>query len=78
MRDMVRTFVKFEPHLEEKILEGRLRLIFNTGATDIGIERWLFSSVVGRMIRHHADSPFKPCMGLHDEGIEELMRWFKL
>jgi hypothetical protein len=77
LRDWVRAFIKDEPHYEKKILEGRLRLIFNTGATDIGVWRWLFGPLMERVVRWNAHSPFKPGMGLHDEGLRDLERWFQ-
>ncbi len=75
-RDWVRSFIKDEPHNELKVLSGRLRLIFNTGATDIAVWRWLFGPLMRHVVLHNETSPFKPGMGLHDEGLRALERWF--
>jgi hypothetical protein len=78
LRDWVRLFVKNEPHGESKVLSNRWRLIFNTGATDIGVWRWLFRPLMQHFVDNCDTSPFKPGMGLHDEGLRALKVWFNL
>jgi len=71
--DPVRLFVKQEPHLQEKILSGRFRLICSVSLIDQVVERVLFGVQNRFEIASWKSVPSKPGMGLDDKGIEAIM-----
>lgn len=83
LRDLVRVFVKNEPHTSKKVAEGRLRLIMNTGLVDILVSRVVMESLAEAEIAVWDTIPSKPGMGLDDRSIAlletdvcpELGRW---
>lgn len=75
--DPIYTFIKDEPHKREKLDKNRFRLISGVSLVDNLIERLLFSKQNKLEIELNTDIPFKPGMGLHDEGQEKLFSWFK-
>lgn len=72
--DPVRVFVKNEPHSQEKVQAGRLRLISSVSAIDQIVERMLFGSQNRGEIATWDSNPSMPGMGLHDEGLEAIKR----
>lgn len=75
--DPIYTFIKDEPHKREKLDKNRLRIISGVSLVDNLIERLLFSKQNKLEIELNSDIPFKPGMGLHDDGQEKLFSWFK-
>lgn len=71
-RDVVRVFVKQEPHSESKIVSGRVRLIMNTSLTDILCDRLCLEALANREVDMWDKIPSKAGMGLDDENIELL------
>lgn len=72
LRDPVRMFVKNELHSEQKIAEGRMRLIMSVSVIDQLCERVVFGLVNSMEIYRHSTLPVKPGMGLHDQGLRDL------
>lgn len=72
--DVVRLFVKQEPHKRAKIETGRFRLIMNISLLDQMVERVLYQSFSKDEISRWDSIPSKPGMGSADEGIEILAR----
>jgi len=75
--DPIYTFIKDEPHKREKLDKGRFRIISGVSLIDNLIERLLFSTLNKIEIEMNSYIPFKPGMGLHDEGQERLYSWFQ-
>jgi len=75
--DPIYTFIKDEPHKREKLDKNRLRIISGVSLVDNLVERLLFSKQNKAEISMHEEIPFKPGMGLHDEGLESLFSWFQ-
>jgi len=71
--DPVRLFVKQEPHLQEKILSGRFRLICSVSLIDQVVERVLFGIQNRFEIASWKSVPSKPGMGLDDKGIAAII-----
>lgn len=76
-RDPIYVFIKDEPHKLEKINAQRLRIISSVSLVDSVIERVLYSRQNKLEIKLCNYIPFKPGMGLHDEGQKELFAWFQ-
>lgn len=76
MCDPIYTFIKDEPHKREKLDKSRFRIISGVSLVDNIIERFLFSRLNKAEIEMNEDIPFKPGMGLHDDGQEALYSWF--
>lgn len=70
--DEVRVFVKNELHSEEKVKQGRMRVIMSISVIDQIVERVLNSGQNGLEIANWTTIPSKPGLGLHNEGLEEL------
>jgi len=72
--DVVKVFVKNEPHKKSKLEEGRVRLIFSVSLIDNVIARLLFES------QNHSEKsvwdaiPCKGGLGLDDEGLMKINR----
>jgi hypothetical protein len=64
--DAVRTFVKQEPHSNEKIVQRRMRLISSRGLVDQMVERFLFGDYQDWCISKWSKIPPKPGMGHTD------------
>jgi len=75
--DPVRIFVKNEPHSQEKVQAGRLRLISSVSAVDQIVERMLFGNQNRSEIDSWESNPSMPGMGLHDEGLEAVRKLVK-
>jgi hypothetical protein len=75
--DPIYLFIKDEPHKKAKLLDGRFRLISGVSIVDNIIERFLYSTLNKFEIEVHNFIPFKPGMGLHDEGQIDLYCWFQ-
>lgn len=73
-RDIVRLFVKNEPHSEKKITEGRFRLIMNSSLTDIMCDRVVAERLCAAEIAVWDKIPSKPGMGLDDENLSKFVR----
>jgi hypothetical protein len=70
--DAVRTFVKQEPHSNEKILQRRMRLISSRGLVDQMVERFLFQRYQNWCISKWDKIPQKPGMGHTDEMMSKV------
>lgn len=70
--DLVRIFVKQEPHKKSKVEAGRWRLIWSISIVDQVVERFLWSMQTKREISLWEDLPSKPGMGASDEQIRSL------
>lgn len=75
MVDLVRVFVKNEPHTLKKIEEGRLRLISSVSFVDEIIERLIFGNQNELEILNYLDVPSKPGIGF---STDEVNRQFFL
>lgn len=72
--DVVRLFVKNEPHSEEKLLKRRLRLISSVSLVDQLVERVLFTRQDQKEIAMWQIIPSKPGIGL-DEDDQLVSIW---
>lgn len=75
-RDVVRLFVKSEPHTLSKAALDRWRLIMNTSLIDIGVSRVVGQRAIDAALRAW-DEPSSMCMpgmGLDDASIGRLRR----
>lgn len=72
-RDVVRVFVKNEPHSIRKIESGRLRLIMNSSLTDIAVDRVLLEPLARIEVSQWDRIPSKPGMGLDDDSLRLLI-----
>lgn len=72
--DPVRVFVKNEPHLPEKVAQGRFRLICSVSLIDQLCERILYSRQNAIEIASWTEIPSKPGMGLDDASLQFLHR----
>jgi len=73
LMDPVRVFVKNEPHKNDKVLEGRVRLIMSVSLADKIIEMLLSRHVCKEEIRNWKDIPSKPGIGFtHDDNLTVL------
>jgi hypothetical protein len=70
--DPFKLFVKGDPHKSRKLLEGRVRLIFNASLIDNTIARLLFAVQNNTEICTWETISSKPGMGLNDSGISVL------
>lgn len=77
IRDPIKLFIKDEPHKASKVKAGTFRLISSVSLVDSLVERVLFSRQNKMEIDCHTKLPFKPGMGLHDEGLKELYSYFQ-
>lgn len=75
--DPVRLFIKTEPHKMSKIREGKLRLIQGLSIVDQMIDRLIFGAQNELEISMWSDIPSKPGIGLDDEGLQKMSRWFR-
>jgi len=76
-RDPIYVFIKDEPHKLEKINAQRLRIISSVSLVDSLIERVLFSRQNKLEIKMCNYIPYKPGMGLDDDGQRNLFKWFQ-
>lgn len=74
LTDVVRLFVKQEPHKWQKILDGRFRLIANVSLADQLVERVLYQASSKEEIANWETIPSKPGMGATDESLVILAR----
>lgn len=74
--DPIYTFIKDEPHKRVKLDKNRFRIISGVSLVDNLIERVLFSKLNKFEIMLNEHIPYKPGMGLHDEGQKSLHSWF--
>lgn len=72
--DIVRTFVKQEPHKRAKLDSQRYRLIFVVSLIDSLVERVLYQKRTKFEVAHWQDIPSKPGMGATDEALAALRR----
>jgi hypothetical protein len=70
--DVVRLFIKNEPHKKSKIESGFLRLISNVSVVDELIDRLLFSSQNEIEVDSWLDIPSKPGIGFTDDMMQSL------
>jgi len=75
--DPIRPFVKNEPHSLGKISEGRYRLIMNLSIVDQIIEQMLYRAQNQVEILHHREISSKPGMGLHNDGLADVVDWIE-
>jgi len=74
--DPVYVFIKDEPHKQEKLDAERYRIISCVSILDTLVERVLYTLQNKAEIDHCDFIPFKPGMGLHDDGKKSLFEWF--
>ncbi len=77
LADVCRVFVKQEPHSDQKIKSGMLRIIFSVSILDQMIERLLYRKWQEWCIQHYRDIPMKPGWGDVDQDwadFEQNMR----
>lgn len=72
--DVVRLFVKNEPHSRAKLDEGRVRLIMSIGLVDQVMARILFSPQNHKEIEYWFRIPSKPGMGFTQNQTDELCK----
>lgn len=72
LRDVVRLFVKNEPHSREKIDLGRFRLIMNSSLVDIVCDRVVGGALIKKEIQTWDTIPSKPGMGLDPVSVHKL------
>ncbi len=72
LADLVRLFVKSEPHPKTKINDGRFRLIASVSLIDQLIERLLFSTQNRAEIQSYQDIPSQPGMGFSEDSMHGL------
>lgn len=70
--DPIKLFVKNEPHTQEKLDTGRVRLICSVSLVDQIIERLLFSPQNKVEIAHWDECPSKPGMGFSESQTDAL------
>jgi len=70
--DVVKSFVKDEPHSNKKLAEKRYRIIASFSIVDQIIERLLCSRQNSQEIEEWETCPSKPGLGLHDEGLRAI------
>ena len=73
-RDVVRVFIKNEPHSRRKLVEGRFRLIMNSSLTDIMCDRIVMETLARAELNEWETIPSKPGMGLDDVSIRKLLK----
>lgn len=71
--DVVRLFVKQEPHKDTKIIEGRVRLIMNLSLVDQVVERMLCATQNNEEIANWTWCPSKPGLGFADLWQKEAL-----
>jgi len=72
LRAVVRIFIKQEPHSLKKILSDRLRLIMNSGLSDIVCDRICLEQLASKEVDVWEKIPSKAGMGLDDDNIKRL------
>jgi len=77
LTDPIRMFVKNEPHSEEKIKAGRLRLIASVSMADEIIERLLCGAQNEAEISQWETCPSKPGIGFSDAQTEKFVKSVK-
>jgi hypothetical protein len=73
--DPILVTLKGEPHKEEKVKSGRLRIISIIGTLNGLLERILFSYFNKACLEMNSILHWKPGMGLHDEGMERIFEF---
>lgn len=71
--DPVRLFIKNEPHKVDKISADMLRIISGVAIPDQLVDRCLYGAQNENEIFNYREIPTKIGMGLHDEGITEIL-----
>lgn len=69
-------FIKDEPHKEDKMKEGRFRLIFNTSIVDQLIDKFLFAPQNQAEIEKWYELPSKPGLGFTDQKLLSIIDQF--
>lgn len=72
LRDVVRVFIKQEPHSSKKFKTRRFRPIMNSSLTDIVCDRLVLEALANKEVDQWSTIPSKPGMGLDDASIEKL------
>nr|QIC52820.1 MAG: RNA-dependent RNA polymerase [Apple barna-like virus 1] len=75
--DPVRLFIKGEPHKIAKLKAGKFRLISGMSIVDQLIDRVLFGCQNELEIKMWDRIPSKPGIGLDDEGLLTMAKWFQ-
>lgn len=71
--DVVKLFIKNEPHSQKKIQSGQLRLISSVSLADQLLTRVTSLRQNKMEIANWKTCPSKPGMGLHDEGLQAIV-----
>jgi len=72
LRDVVRVFIKQEPHTLKKLSAGRYRPIMNSSLTDIACDRIVLERLANAEVDQWDKIPSKPGMGLDDRSVVKL------
>jgi hypothetical protein len=72
LADLIRLFVKQEPHKEAKVLANRWRLIWSISLVDQVVERFFWNTHAKREIAMWEIIPSKPGMGAADYQLKSL------
>lgn len=75
--DPIYVFIKDEPHKQEKLEKERYRIISCVSILDTLVERVLYTLQNKTEIDLCDYIPYKPGMGLHDDGMKSLFEWFR-
>jgi hypothetical protein len=73
---VLRYFPKNETLGDEKVEAKACRLICNLPLHVLIAELVLLKGILDFFVVHHNERVHKPGMGLHDEGLDDLCRWF--
>jgi len=73
----IRLFVKDEPHKVQKVVDGMFRLISGVAVDDQMIDRLLYKAQNNREIDSWEQCVSKPGIGLDDDGLKIMGRFFE-
>jgi len=75
--DPIRLFPKQEPHKQEKLEQGRVRLIASVSLLDNIVDRCIFGLQNKHEIEKWKEIPSKPGMGFQKESVSSLIDYVK-
>jgi len=73
--DVVRVFIKNEPHNRLKVQQKRFRLISSVSLIDNLVQRLIFTPQDEVEILYWAGIPSKPGIGFDDDGVRKLLKY---
>jgi len=77
LTEIVRIFIKKEPHSASKILEGRWRLIMSVSLCYSLAQAVVYRSTIDLDVLNNRDIPAKPGWSATDEGLEDVHHWVR-